>query len=209
MRTLSSTLLALAVALPAAAQYKVVGPDGKVTYTDRPPTSDAGSRVAPMRGAAPTAPEPALPVELRQAQARFPVTIYTAADCAPCDSGRQMLVQRGVPFAEKRVLTDEDTRAYEQITGGRLLPALSVGPQVLRGLNAADWTAYLDAAGYPRESRLPAGWKPPAATPLVEAKVAPAAAEPSSPREAPAARRPAPAPAPTPPATTPATGIRF
>ena len=43
------------------------------------------------------------------------------------------------------------------------MPALTIGAQPLRGLSEADWTAYLDAAGYPRESRLPRGWQPPPA----------------------------------------------
>ena len=36
---LSALLITLAAAPLAMAQYKVIGPDGKVTYTDRPPTS--------------------------------------------------------------------------------------------------------------------------------------------------------------------------
>ena len=39
--------------------------------------------------------EGALPFELRQAASRYPVTLYTAATCIPCDNGRQMLQQRG------------------------------------------------------------------------------------------------------------------
>ncbi|HEY9238447.1 MAG TPA: DUF4124 domain-containing protein, partial [Burkholderiaceae bacterium] len=35
-------LVALLAGTPAHAQYKVVGPDGKVTYTDRPPTASGG-----------------------------------------------------------------------------------------------------------------------------------------------------------------------
>ena len=61
--------LLLAVALPASALYKVVGPDGKVTYTDRPPPAAATglpSRVTPMApAAAPPAAALALPTELR------------------------------------------------------------------------------------------------------------------------------------------------
>lgn len=205
MRTLTFALLVLA-ALPAAAQYKVVGPDGKVTYTDRPPASESGARVAPMRGGPSSAPEAELPTDLRVAVGRFPVMLYTAPDCVPCNSGRLLLQQRGVPFTEKRVVSDDDVRAYEQLTGGRILPALGVGNQMLRGLNASDWTAYIDAAGYPKESRLPPTWKPPAITSLVETK-APAVAEAPAPRKSAdtAARRPAPAPAPA----APTSGIRF
>ena len=157
------------LALPAAAQYKVVGPDGRITYTDRPP-SDTAARVTPLSRAgvneAP-APQDALPPELRQAATRFPVTLYSAADCPPCDSGRQLLLQRGVPFTEKLIVSDDDAVAMERVIGARTVPSLTIGAQALRGLSQSDWTAYLDAAGYPRESKLPKSWQAPAATPLV------------------------------------------
>ena len=42
----------------------------------------------------------------------------------------------------------------------------SEGQQPLRGLSAESWNAYLDSAGYPRESRLPVGYQFPTATTL-------------------------------------------
>ncbi len=161
--------------MSALAQYKVVRPDGSVTYTDRPPT-DANVRVTPIgRNAPPPAAESVLPIELRQVMQRYPVTLYTSADCAPCDNGRRLLQQRGVPYAERRISSEEDAQALERAVGGRTVPALNVGPQPLRGYSEADWTTYLDAAGYPKESKLPRNWPVPVATPLVE-RAAPALA---------------------------------
>ncbi|MBX3601053.1 MAG: glutaredoxin family protein [Rubrivivax sp.] len=200
-KALGAALLVLG-ALPASALYKVVQPDGSVTYTDRPPAT-GNARVTPLgRNLEPVAAEPAMPLELRQAAQRYPVTLYTAPDCTPCDSGRNLLRSRGVPYTERRVETDEDTLALERLVGGRTVPALTIGTQALRGLSETDWSSYLDAAGYPRESRLPRGWQPPAATPLVE-RVTPTAR--------PAAAAPAPAPAAAPPAAPePAAGtVRF
>ncbi|MDP1534167.1 MAG: glutaredoxin family protein, partial [Rubrivivax sp.] len=148
----------LATALPALALYKVIGADGSVTYTDRPPTS-GNARVTDL-GRAGTAPAPtdtALPFELRQLTARFPVTLFSTADCPPCDSGRLLLQQRGVPYSEKQIVSDDDASALDRLVGGRTVPALTIGAQALRGLSPTDWTAYLDAAGYPRESQLPRG----------------------------------------------------
>lgn len=199
-KTVVAISLAL-VALPALALYKVVGPDGKVTYTDRPP-SDGNAKVVPMSGsgqAAGAAAAALLPIELRQIAARYPVTLYTATDCPPCDSARQLLQQRGIPYAEKRVQSDEDVIALERLMGARTVPAATIGAQQLRGLSLDDWTAYLDAAGYPKESRLPRGWQP-SVTPLVAAREAPVAAP--RPSAAP------PAAAPAEPATTPG-AIRF
>ncbi len=170
--------------LSAMAQYKVVRPDGSVTYTDRPPAESnvrvtAVGRTASQQAAA---GDQALPVELRQAVARYPVTLYTSADCPPCDSGRKLLLQRGVPYSEKRIATEEDAQALERAVGARTVPALNVGAQPVRGFSEGDWTAFLDAAGYPRESRLPKNWPVAVPTPLVERSpppIARAAAQPA------------------------------
>lgn len=198
---LIATALA-SVAGAALAQYKVVAPDGSVTYTDRPPVAESGRVQAMSRGgvAAPAEREVGLPFELRQVTSRYPVTLYAAANCIPCDSGRQLLQQRGIPYTERRIDTGEDTAALERLAGGRTVPALTVGAQALRGFNAADWGSYLDAAGYPRESRLPRGWQAPPVTPLVAREPVPAAAAaPPSP-----ATPAAPAAAAAPPASGPA-----
>ena len=38
--------------------------------------------------------EPPLPLELRQAVQRYPVTLYAMRVCEPCDSARTLLRQR-------------------------------------------------------------------------------------------------------------------
>lgn len=202
------SVLALAAALPALAQYKVVGPDGRITYTDRPVAPQAGSQVQPMRAgvvtpAAAAAGRAPLPLALRAVAERFPVTLYTSADCTPCDSGRQLLLARGIPFAEKTIGGNDDVAALQRLSGGRTVPALTVGAQALRGYLDADWHGLLDLAGYPKESVLPRGWSAGPAVPLVAR--APAAAE------APATAAAPPAPPPPAPAAPPSGGptIRF
>ncbi|WP_374676456.1 DUF4124 domain-containing protein [Ideonella sp.] len=207
-RHLGIALLLAATSLPALAIYKVIGPDGKVTYTDTPPADAA--QVRPVGGAvaavAGTPDTSMLPSELRQVASRYPVTLHTTSDCAPCDTARQMLRQRGVPFAERSYgKSGADQAALKAATGGgTMLPSLTVGRQAVKdGYNAASWNSYLDAAGYPTESRLPSSYRPPAPVPAVAPSEAsaPAAA-------APAAPAPTPAPAP---AARPASGpnIRF
>ncbi|MBA4177205.1 MAG: NrdH-redoxin [Leptothrix sp. (in: Bacteria)] len=157
---------------PAWAQYKVIAPDGSVTYTDRPPY-ESKLRIMPIGRSAPAGgTEIGLPIELRQATARYPVTLYTTADCAPCDSARKLLQQRGIPYTERTIGSDEDAQALERLVGGRTVPALTVGAQPLRGFAESDWASYLDAAGYPRESKLPRNWPATVASPLVQRAVA-------------------------------------
>ena len=185
-------LVAALVALPGYAMYKVVGPDGKITYTDVPP-SGSGSRVVPMGSAATPAPTPevSLPADLRQAASRYPVTLYSATNCEPCETGRRWLRERGIPFSEKTVTSSDDVESFRRATGSSDLPALMVGPQVLRGLSQDQWGSYLDAAGYPRTSQLPRNYQYPTATPMVERKEA--APRVAAPPQAPAAPEPPPA----------------
>lgn len=160
--------LVLGMPLGVMAQYKVIGPGGAITYTDRPPVSAPG-RIEAM-GEPTTVSQlsttATLPLDLRQAVGRYPVTLYGQKNCDGCDAGRQYLRQRGIPFTEKLV-NDGDGEALERATGSRQLPALTIGNQVLRGYSATQWASYLDAAGYPKQSRLPATYSAPAPTPLV------------------------------------------
>jgi glutaredoxin len=197
-------LSALAATVPLAhAQYKVVGSDGKVTYTDRAPNTNEG-RVTALGARAPAeAVEPDLPYELRQTATRYPVTLYTTTGiCDACNAGRELLKQRGVPYTERQAVTSEDVAALEKLSGGRDAPTLTIGAQVLRGLAQDTWNQYLDAAGYPRESKLPPGYQQRPVASVVERKDQP-----------PARTAATPAPRPSPPIATnvpaPAGGIRF
>ena len=197
--------LLLALAGPAHAVYKVVGPDGKVTYTDTPPPANSNAKVQAVPvGAGSGAPNLSnLPYELQQAASKYPVTLYAAPGCRPCDNGRQLLRQRGIPFAERQLSASAaDNTALQQLSGGGELPVLSIGQQQIKGLVASDWHSYLDAAGYPRESKLPPGYRAPAATPMTTPSE-PAAAAPAA-EPAPATAAPA---APARPASGP--NIRF
>jgi len=200
-------LLALALlATGATAQtiYRQVDANGKVSFSDKPPTASAQPA---LQGNAPPAVDSAtLPYELRQVVQRYPVTLYTQEECGPCDVGRTLLRTRGVPFNERTIKTAADSTALEQLSGQKSLPLLTIGAQQVRGFSDSEWTQYLDAAGYPKSSQLPAGFAMPPATPLVAQQPVRAAAQ------APAA--PAAAPTATPPSTdgpTPSNpaGIKF
>ena len=198
-------LLALAfapllAALPCQAQFKVVGPDGKVTYTDRPAEGAAGR---PLDVGSTAAPEAALPYELRQAVSRYPVTYYTTAKCTACDAGRNWLRTRGIPFTEKTISTREENDAMARTVGSPELPAMTIGTQPVRGFGAEQWRAFFDAAGYPRASQLPRSYKYAAATPLIAPPPAAEAAQPSAPEATPAAA------APTGPTPANPAGIKF
>ena len=204
--TATAVLLAMATlgAIPASAQtvYRNVGPDGRVTFSDRQPNqtpAPASATPAP----APAAPTPAdassnLPYALRQTASRFPVVLYATHECSPCESARQLLQSRGIPYAELTVQTDSDLTALRKISGQDSLPFATIGKQHLVGFSSSEWTQYLNAAGYPASSQLPAQYQRPAAQPLTAPKPAEPAAPPAAANEqrsAPAQSRPQPAPA--------------
>lgn len=182
---LATLTLACSAALttPAWALYKVVGPDGKVTYTDRAP-SDQPAQAMKSNGA--TASTDGLPFEVQRVASKYPVTLYVSNNCSACDTGRQLLKSRGIPFVEKTIVTNDDIRAFSKLEGTDQLPVVRIGQKQLIGFNQTDWTGYLDAAGYPPKSVLPMNYRWPAATPLApqaEAKPAPTEAPRPTPRQ--------------------------
>ena len=158
---------------PAWALYKVVGPDGRVTYTDRAPV-DKPAKAIKANGA--STPADALPYDLQKVVSRFPVTLYTGNNCTPCDTARQLLKTRGVPFTEKTVTSSEDIRQFRSQEVTDQLPTVRIGQKQLSGLQHSDWNAYLDAAGYPATSALPPGYQHSPPTPLVPIEPKPGSA---------------------------------
>lgn len=176
--TLCSIAAAATFALPAQAQqvFRIVGPDGKVTFSDKPPV-ESSAKVAPVVRMPATggATAAGLPFELQQIASKYPVTLYTSNDCSPCAAGRAFLTSRGIPFAERTVITPEDVQALQRIAGEKSMPLLTVGGQKLRGYSNSEWGQFLDAAGYPARSVLPTAWRNPPASALVAMQKPPAA----------------------------------
>jgi glutaredoxin len=193
-------------AVANAQVYRILGPDGRVTFSDRPP---ADGRAAPAQalavpgGGSSTA---TLPAEVRIAAGRFPVTLYTGPDCGPCLSARSFLSRRGVPFTERTITTREDAEALQRLSGSTSMPFATIGGQHIRGFSDAEWSQYLDAAGYPKTSQLPPSYRNPDPTPLVA--VERAAPTPQARAPVPAPQR-AEAPAPGEPEPANPAGIRF
>jgi hypothetical protein len=178
MRVVAAVVLLLVIATaPAwgAKLYRWVDAQGRVFYTDKPPPIDA--REAEKLRLSTRPGEVALPYEMREAAKHFPVTLFSG-DCGqPCDAGRKLLDSRSVPFTLK---DGQDAAAREElkkISGALEVPVLQVGRTLLKGFEAGQWNAALDAAGYPKS--------------VLQRPVPPAKEPPSTP-----GTKPAPAPAP-------------
>jgi glutaredoxin len=158
----SLPVLLLCAASAHAQLYKWVGPDGKVTYSDTPPPASARQveRKSLGDGGIPTAD---LPYELAEAVRNSPVTLYTSAKCPPCDAGRNLLRQRGIPFREKTVTTNSDMAKLKEAGGDTQLPFLLIGRSTQQGFEPGAWNGALTAAGYPESSMLPRSYQSPKA----------------------------------------------
>ena len=159
------------VAPAAVAQYKWLTPEGTTVYSDVPPPT--GARLMNDRtvdqpvlsaSAADTAPAVELPYELKTVSGKFPVVLYTAPECAPCALARQHLAARGVPFSEKSISTSADFEAFKSRGfSDNSFPAMTVGREKAVGFETGAYDRLLNAAGYPRTSKLPARYKQAAA----------------------------------------------
>ena len=178
--TLACTLLALAAShAQAQTVYRIVGPDGKVSFSDQPPPPSSNAKVTSAgKGGSAGSGNVSLPFELKEVVQRYPVTLYTSEDCGPCGAARSLLVTRGVPFDERTIKSNEDIEALQRLSGQNSLPLVSIGSQQLKGFSDAEWSQYLDAAGYPKSAQLPASYRNPPAQPLVAVQPAVATAPP-------------------------------
>jgi len=213
LKTAAATAILLgSIGLQAQTVYRIVGPDGNVTFSDKPPAAatNVTARSSAGRPVAAGSQNGNLPYELRQVVQRFPVTLYSGASCAPCNAGRLMLQARGIPYTEYTIASNDDIEALQRLSGDNSLPFLTIGGQKIKGYSEAEWTQFLNAARYPVSSVLPANYAHAAPRPLVSTQKlssTPDAAEASQEPTAAVATPPAPAPdGPTP--ANPA-GIKF
>lgn len=163
MRYLLVLCLALTSFQAAAQAYRWIDANGRTIISDTPPPGKAKalSRV----GEKSESPDD-LPFATRKARENFPVTLYTAADCASdCSQARDLLNKRGVPFTEKMLQKAEDANELKQLVGDTFVPSLKVGSQSQRGFEAGAYHNLLDLAGYPKTAPFgskPSGGVPPA-----------------------------------------------
>jgi glutaredoxin len=179
--------------LAQAQMYKWVGPDGKITYSDVPPPTSA-KQVERKEIPVGDANASDLPADLAAAVRGNPVTLFTAPKCVPCQQGRSLLVNRGVPFSEKTVVSNEDIDRLRQVSGDAQLPFLQVGGVKQQGYSQEGWTSALTTAGYPEASKLPKTYRqPPAVAAAPPPQAAPA--QPSGSQQTTRAAESLPAPA--------------
>lgn len=166
----------LGAACAASAQlYRWTDEKGRVHVTDTPPPPSAKNV---RKRALDATPEPAAdanqPYAVQLAAKNYPVTLYTAPDCAPCGAARTLLNERGVPFREVSVVGEQESAQLRNAVGSLSVPALVVGTSTQKGFEQGAYHSMLDVAGYPRTGILPprsqAVPKPASAKPAAQEK---------------------------------------
>ena len=143
----------LAVAGGALAQaqvYRYTDTDGRIVYTDRPPTGEVKNLQTKKMGSNfITTSEPGYAAAL--AADRFPVTLYTFQCGEVCQNAESLLNRRGVPFTIVDVGQAEGQARLQSVAAEGIAPVLTVGDKmVAKGYNEVRWQAMLDDAGYPK-----------------------------------------------------------
>ena len=151
MKAVAWVLFAVAILPAHAAMYKWVDEQGRVQYSDLPPPPNARS-VEERKLVPSTIQTPAAPYAVQEAAKRNPVTLWLS-DCGElCTKARDYLARRGIPHALRNPARVTEQLAWKQASGGdSSVPLLLIGSsQKLKGFDEAQWSAALDAAGYPR-----------------------------------------------------------
>lgn len=132
MLRLTVPLLALTLcALPAQAEiYKVVGADGKVSYTDQPPQDKAARsetlKIQTYAGA---------PSVSSYAGSVRKVTLLSAQWCGACKSAKAHLASRKIAYEEWDIDRSEFARAKMREIGATGVPVILVGKQKMVGFS--------------------------------------------------------------------------
>jgi glutaredoxin len=149
--TLFSAITLCGIAPAHAGLYKWVDKDGKTIYSDTPPPADI-KEVKPRKfGDNVTGPSDGLTFSMRDAMARNPVTLFANACGETCDSAKQLLSGRGIPFTSRDPEKDPAAaEALKKLVGGLQVPTLVVGDNNISGFLDESWHAALTQAGYPR-----------------------------------------------------------
>ena len=144
--------------------YKTVGPDGKVSYTDRPPSEGKVEKTLQVEDLPNTAIPPKTLAELAQmerlaklqksvASAAAPkvvapyqgAVLYAASWCGYCRLARAYMNQKGIAYKEVDIDQPDGKMAFVQAGGSGGIPLLVAGGQKLRGFKTEAYDAFFAA----------------------------------------------------------------
>jgi glutaredoxin len=154
--------VALPTSVSADTVYKAVGPDGEITYTDKPPTDRTRANTLEFRNL-PSSPLPAEVLRFREQleksaegrinAARAPragdIALFTASWCGHCKRAKAHLAAAQITYVEYDIENVDGMRAFIGAGGSGGVPLLVAGDKRVQGYSAAAYER-LAAALRPR-----------------------------------------------------------
>lgn len=132
-----------------AQTYVWTDENGRKHYSDQPPPPAVKSQ---ERRFGPNGDTRALPYQVRQASKNNPVTLYTGESCPLCEDARKLLAARRIPFAEKKIESQQDLDALtKRFDGDGIVPSIEIGTEKFAGYVEERWHSLLNEAGYPKD----------------------------------------------------------
>jgi len=129
----------------AQSLYKSVGPDGKVVYSDRPPTQGRIEKTLKFENL----PSSVLPAsvsstveQLRKQKTSSATTtptggvvMYSATWCGYCKKAKAYLANKNITYQDVDIDTSDGMVAYAKAGGGKGVPLLIAGSQRVQGFS--------------------------------------------------------------------------
>jgi glutaredoxin len=152
---LLACVAALLSSTSEAQMYRVVGPDGRVTYTDQAPQGkgtsvkevNIPSYPEPQRWQAPTPTSEAASTSSSKGEAPASpsneLVMYSTQSCDYCKQARSYMRARSIAYREVDVGKDKAGAAEFARLGGKGVPLFSLGRQTLAGFSADSFDAFL------------------------------------------------------------------
>ena len=157
-------VLSFAISMTASADnvYKAVGPDGEITYSDKPPADRARSNTLEFRNL-PSSPLPAQVLRFREqleksAEGRINaaraapagnVALFTASWCGHCKRAKAHLAAAQINYVEYDIESVDGMRTFIGAGGSGGVPLLVAGDRRVQGYSSAAYEQ-LAAALRPR-----------------------------------------------------------
>jgi glutaredoxin len=129
MKFLSLIGLALLAAPAMAGVYKWTDSQGRIHYSDTPPPAAKATQLKLQSYTGPAQVS-------QSANADRGVTLYTTEWCGVCKRAKVFMKENGVPFSEWDVEKSDYGAAKFKQLGGRGVPLITIGPQVMKGFDA-------------------------------------------------------------------------
>ena len=138
-------LLTSSLASHADTLYKVVGPDGKITYSDKRPIKgnvekkltfkNLPSTKLPSSASSQPATGGSTKVTNNAKAISGQVTLFTASWCGYCKQAKAYLARQSINYREVDIETQDGMAEFSQAGGSGAVPLLIAGRESLQGFS--------------------------------------------------------------------------